>query len=243
LKFGNGINGTSLQADDSVAIYYLESNGAGNEISENVITPDIRYIKFASAQLTTILNDTWATNPKEIADPALLHFSNTSPSTLFSDAESVETIRNNAPDSVVRKLTISKTKDYERVVRTKFSNLISDVKAFNNFDYIKKYLEYFRILGLSSTNQVARILFNQTLFADSCNFNNMYVFIKPKIYEGSTSDYNRFLPPYINFSSSFTVLRHINKKSKTSLHTSELFINIFNFIFSHINTSMVYRRY
>ena len=194
IKFGNGVNGALLPVDAEVQIYYLQSNGPGYEISKDSISNSTKYIKYASQKFTAIMADLWKTNPKTIVDPSVIFFSNGVPSTLFSEAESVESIRNSAPETLKRKLTISKTGDYERVVKTVFDNLISDVVAFNNTDYIKQYLNYFRELGLDGANSVSRIMYNQTIFADSCNFNNIYVFIKPKIYSTTSSDYNRFLP-------------------------------------------------
>lgn len=194
LKFGNGVNGALLPANAEVQIYYLQSDGSGSEIVEGGISSSTKYLKFSSSKLTTILSDIWAQNPKLNVDPSLISFANDVPSTLFTPAETVASIRLNAPEAVKRKLTISKTTDYDRVVKTNYSNLISDSKTFNNFDYIAKYLNYFRELGLSNANSVSRILYNQTVFADSCNFNNMYIFIKPKIYAATISDYNRFLP-------------------------------------------------
>lgn len=194
IKFGNGINGQSLTTNDSVAIYYLQSDGSGNEIVEGDLS-ETRYIRFASTQFLEITDDIWETNPKTNAPPENVTFNNDVPATTFAQPESVDTIRQNAPDFVKRKLTITKTADYERVVMTKFPNMVVDVKAMNNFDYIKTYMSYFKNLGLESISAESRFLYNQVTFADACNFNNIYVFIKPKIYANSTSDYNRFLSP------------------------------------------------
>ena len=193
LKFGNGINGRALNTGDSVAIYYLQSGGVGNDIIPGDLA-DKRYIAFASSQFTEILKDVWGQNTKEVVSPSDVSINNSIASTAFSIGEDVESIRTNTPDSVKRKLTISKTIDYDRVVTTNFSNVISDVKTMNNFDYMKKYLNYFKTIGLAGANESARTLYNQVTFADACNFNNMYIFVKPKVYSGIKEDYAKFLP-------------------------------------------------
>jgi hypothetical protein len=193
LKFGNGINGKLLGAGDSVAIYYLKSDGIDNEIIEHDLV-DTKYIRFASAQFTQIFNDISQYSSDSVADASKISFDNDSPSTSFSDAEQVESIRANAPDYVKRKSTLSKVEDYDSHILLNFSNLVSDVKTFNNFDYTRQYLDYFRQLGVAGANSVSRILYNQAIFADACNFNNMYIFVKPKIYDGTLEDFNKFLP-------------------------------------------------
>lgn len=192
IKFGNGVNGKALVSEDQVAIYYLHSDGPNNELVGGDLD-ESKYIPFSSARFTEILNDLWVVNPKVKADASKLTITNTSPSTSFAYPETVEAIRQNAPESVKRKLTLSKTECYERAISTNYSNIIADVKVVNNFDYIKTYLTYFKNLGLNSMGQMDRLIYNQVRFSSACNFNNMYLFLKPKIYESTTSDYNRYV--------------------------------------------------
>jgi hypothetical protein len=206
LKFGNGINGKMLNSADSVAIYYLKSDGAGKEISSGDITESLKYVQFASSQFTNILADLWQNNAKTIPLPSSISFSNSVPATNFAEPESVEDIRNRAPDSIRRKVTLGKTSDYDRAVKSEFSTLVVDVSTINNSEFIKTYLKYFKDLGVNTTNELSRFLFNQVTFADSCNFNNIYIFIKPKVFASGSVDYNKFLPPTLKQ----LVLRHLS---------------------------------
>jgi hypothetical protein len=59
---------------------------------------------------------------------------------------------------------------------------------FDNWDYTGKYLKYFYDIG-TSPGQFQQIMFNQVMFADSCNFNNIYICATPRISQGSTLKY------------------------------------------------------
>ena len=65
-------------------------------------------------------------------------------------------------------------------VKTNFTNLLADVKCVNNWDYVSGYLKYFYDIGLTDPSKTPRALFNQVQYADSCNFNNVYLLIVPR---------------------------------------------------------------
>jgi len=50
----------------------------------------------------------------------------------------------------------------------------------NNWDYTSKYLQYFVDQGITNPLQTDRALINQVAFADSCNFNNVYIVGLPR---------------------------------------------------------------
>jgi hypothetical protein len=76
--------------------------------------------------------------------------------------------------------------DYVTFIKTNFAYLFSDIKAVNNADYISGYLKYFYDIGLTDPTNTERALFNQVLYSDSCNFNNVYLIVVPK---AETQDY------------------------------------------------------
>ena len=193
IKFGNNVNGKQLKIGDTVAIYYLQSDGAGNDVIVDGLE-DVRYIKFASPQFDTIFTSVSdSLNVGTIAPPAGVKFGNNVPSTPFATPETVEEIRDNAPMVLKEKNTLSRTDDYERYINRKFSNVVSDSSVVDNWEYTGTYLRYFYNLGIDDPQSVSRILYNQVAFADSCNFNNIYMFVKPTI--SSTEDYNAFVSP------------------------------------------------
>ena len=72
--------------------------------------------------------------------------------------------------------------DYETYIKQSFSNVIRDVKVINNWDYLDGHLRYnFDTLKLKSANKDPRTLYNQVTFADSCDFNNIYVYAIPRL--------------------------------------------------------------
>lgn len=193
IKFGNNVNGKELVLGDSVAIYYLQSDGDGNDLSVGDLQ-DVRYVRFASTQFTTIYDDVSdSLNVGTLAPPENVQFDNTVPSTSFSEPETVDEIRENAPLVMKEKNTLTRTDDYERFINRNFSNIVSDVSVVDNWEYTGTFLKYFYNIGIDNPQNVSRILYNQATFADSCNFNNVYMFVKPTI--STTEDYNAFLSP------------------------------------------------
>jgi hypothetical protein len=79
--------------------------------------------------------------------------------------------------------------NYETYIKTNFSNIITDVKVLNNEDYLRKHIKYLYGIGVNEPQKDDKILLNQIKFADSCNFNNLYVYSVPK------SDLQFFLAP------------------------------------------------
>jgi len=56
IKFGNNINGKKLNSDDSVAIYYLVSDGTKGEVGANVLD-DKKMVLYSSVRFNQILSD------------------------------------------------------------------------------------------------------------------------------------------------------------------------------------------
>lgn len=193
LTFGNNINGKELVIGDSVAIYYLQSDGANNEVDVGALA-GVKYVRFASAQFTTIFADiTESLNIGTLVPANAIVLNNAVPSTPFSTPETVEEIRQNAPYVLKEKNTLSNPNDFERHIIRNYSNVIQDASVVDNWEYTGSFLKYFYNLGIQNSQSVSRILFNQVNYADSCNFNNIYMFIKPKI--ASDQDYKAFLSP------------------------------------------------
>lgn len=197
ISFGNDINGKRLNPNDKVAIYYLKSDGKTGEIAANSLASG-KLVIFQTTQFLEIFGDINIDNLTILpnSQTANLLFNNRSASTYFSDYESVESIRRNAPSTFRSQYRLVTEIDFESYIKTNFSNLVHDVKTINNAEYLSKYMKYFYDLGISMPNQTSRALFNQIGYADSCNFNNAYIFIVPKVFkEGNT--FNSFLNPSI----------------------------------------------
>ena len=181
IKFGNNINGRQLGSGDSVAIYYLKSNGKAGEVGANALLAG-KLIKYNTTQFNAIFDDTLVEEVTVVPDNQLINmkFDNESSSTYSETPEDTESIKENAPSVFRSQYRLVTEGDFLSYVKTNFSNLVHDVKVGNNWYYLSKYLKYFHDLGITDPNNVSRVLYNQVNFADSCNFNNIYMFIVSK---------------------------------------------------------------
>lgn len=182
IKFGNGINGQKLQPGDVVAIYYLKSLGAAGEVGPGALsqgTPSL--ITYSTLQFNNILNNVLESQRFVTSNEGSnFSFNNTSNSTASKTAETAEEIRRAAPSNYQSQYRLVTSKDYESFIRTNFANFITDVKVFNNWEYVSKYLNYFYSIGIQDPQKTDRALLNQVLYADACNFNNVYIIVVPR---------------------------------------------------------------
>lgn len=181
IKVGNNLNGAKLNLGDEVAIYYLRSTGSNGEVGVNAANGS-SLIKYNSVQFTDIFNEIKNNNINYITDSqiALLTVSNSQASSPFSLEENVSDIRSNAPNIFTSQYRLVTKQDYESHIKHEFSNILKDVKVINNWDYIDGHFRYLtETLELASANKDANTLYNQAVFADSCDFNNVYVYGVP----------------------------------------------------------------
>jgi len=179
IKFGNDINGIKLNAGDQIAVYYLKSNGKDGEIAANSIDGK-SLIKFSSLQFNQLIIDVVAGQYSLLNSLDTLQFVNNAASTYFTSEESVDSIRSNAPGLFRSQYRLVTEADYENYVKSNFANLMHDVKVTNNWRYLSEYIKYYYDLGLNNPDIASRPLYNQVLFADACNFNNVYITAVPK---------------------------------------------------------------
>ncbi len=195
IRFGDNINGKKLNKNDQVAIYYLKSDGIEGEVGVNALQAG-KLVKYDSTQFDEIFNsvqlETITFLPTENYGNIL--FDNQSSSTYYSQEESVDDIRNHAPANFRSQYRLVTESDFESYIKSNFSNLIHDVKCVNNWSYLSKYLKYFYNLGITNPNNIGNVLFNQVTFADSCNFNNVYLYIVPKIVKNSKTQISYLNP-------------------------------------------------
>ena len=182
IKFGNNINGKRLTAGNNIAIYYIASTGAEGEISQNNFSDSSINI-FNTTKYDQIFSDTkdqtltYLTVNQSVEVTA----TNSDASTNYSEEETVEEIRNNAPKFFSSEYKLITKPDYENFVVRNFKNLIYDVKASNNSDYVNNFQKYLtEDLGLTDYTGYNNALFNQFEYSDSFNINNLYLTIVPK---------------------------------------------------------------
>jgi hypothetical protein len=194
IKFGNNINGVKLNDGDLIAIYYLESSGEDGVIGPEMLN-DKPLLPFNSARYTDITNDDTEDQYDFLTDFNTITLINSTPSTYISPEESVESIRQNAPGIFRTQYRLVTSQDYGNYIRTNFANLIHDVSVANNWGYLSNRMKYYYELGISNPQNISNVLYNQTLFADSCNFNNIYITVVPKtINQSTTQEQARLMP-------------------------------------------------
>ena len=182
LKFGNNATGKKLNPGDEVAIYYLKSTGIAGEVGPGAI--DNKAIsKYTTTQFLNIFNDikTSGVSYIEPSDLAEVTLTNTTGSTNYYEGEEVEDIKDRAPSLFSSQYRLVNQRDYETHIEQDFANVVKDVKVVNNSDYINKHLDYnINTLKLAKANHDPRTIYNQNLFADACDFNNVYVYCVPR---------------------------------------------------------------
>ena len=70
-----------------------------------------------------------------------------------------------------------------------------DIVVVNNSKYLTEQLKYYYdSIGLGDPNNISNILYNQVNFADSCNFNNVYITVVPKTVSNSLNPTSTLSP-------------------------------------------------
>jgi hypothetical protein len=206
ITFGDNINGSKLNQGYKVAVYYLniDPNAATLGVKAMLDRP---FIPFNSTQFFYILRDTRSVFGSYINDTQFnyLKATNNYESSNFVAEESVESIRKNAPKIFRSQNRLISLPDYENFIKSNFSNLILDCKVINNDEYLRTHLRYLNNLGLDKPHQQNQVLFNQVKFANSCNFNSIYIYAIPA--------HNL---TYLNASQKEFILQEINKLKSTT---------------------------
>lgn len=192
-KFGNGINGQKLNPGDKVQIYYVYSDGIKGKVTANAFI-NSQFVVFNSPTFTEITNDIY-TDEENIITPSQLNYliiSNANNSSDPTEFETTEDIRTNATRLFSSQNRLVTLNDYESFISKNYSNVIGSVKCINNTSFTNNYIKYFYDIGLETPLDNGRVLLNQVDFSSSTNFNNIYVFVTPKIQpiiNGTTPNY------------------------------------------------------
>ena len=195
-KFGDSINGKKLNTNDIVAIYYLQSLGTDGEIAAGTLD-NLPVVVYNTTQFNTIRSDTFSTDLQYLDDNNItaLQFSNANPSTVYTDAENANSIRNNAPAAFKSQYRLVTAQDYKNFVVSTFGNIVQDVIVYSNNEYVNNHLRYLYNIGLTNPNRDNRVLYNQLAFSTACNFNNIYIYALPKATQLNTNSYINYLTP------------------------------------------------
>lgn len=219
-RFGNNVTGKQLNRGDEIAIYYLKSDGTRGEIGPGLLNSNKLFF-YNTLRFSQIQTDTTPSNITLITaeQASQIGFTNIDASTPFVERESVDSIKINSLNTFRSQYRLITAEDFTNYVLKNYSNIISSTVTVNNWDYISGHLKYYFDLGVAKPNYESRILFNQVKFADSCNFNNVYVYAVPKL-EKLTSLTTR--TNYLNTAQKQLIL---NDLQKVKLTTAEVIVN------------------
>lgn len=184
IKFGDDINGSKLNTDDSVLVYYLKLNPNTPTIAANAIKA-APIVPFNSINYPFVLSDTkeYEATVLDSSGLNLIELDNKFPSTPYVPEETVEDIRKNAPKTFFYQQRLVTTSDFESYIKSKYGNLFLDCKVVNNESYLNGHMKYLYDMGINSPQLDNNILYNQIQYSNSCNFNNVYVYLLPSIVE------------------------------------------------------------
>lgn len=191
IKFGNNITGKRLNSEDEVLVFYMISDGTEGETGVGTLDGNSLF-PYSSLNYVTVSNDTKNENISYMTPEqfSFLTFTNTDPSTTFGEPETVENIRDNAPNTFKRQYRLITSNDFKNYISTTFKNIIHDVQVVNNKDYLNGHMQYLYNIGLKYPSLESRVLYNQITFADTCNFNNVYCYLVPKLKQANSIKVN-----------------------------------------------------
>lgn len=220
IKFGNNINGQQLVEGSEVAVYYLQSAGVKGEVGPGILDNKPLFF-YSTAKFNDIKADTISPNLNLLtADQAAnIVFKNTDSSTKYVDTENVASIKTNAQNTFRSQYRLITSNDFINYINKNYSNIIASTQVVNNWDYLSGHLKYFFDLGVSKPDLESRVLFNQVKFADSSNFNNVYVYAVPKLIKTTSTTVRT---NYLNSAQKQLIL---NDLQNVKLTTAEIIVN------------------
>ena len=220
IKFGNNVTGQQLNPGDQVAVYYLKSDGVQGQVGPGTLNGKPLYF-FNTSRFNSIVTNIISPNLNILTttEAANITFSNTDSSTNFVSPENVTSIKSNAPNTFRSQYRLITPSDFVTYIDKNYSNIIASTQVVSNWDYITGHLKYYFDLGVTSPNTQSRVLFNQVKFADSSNFNNVYIYAVPKLVKISS------LTTRVNYLNNTQKQLILNDLQNIKLTTAELIIN------------------
>jgi hypothetical protein len=182
ITFGDGVHAPRLTPGDEIFIVFLEGNGSSGEIGNDFFTTnnelDYGIIGMEDELFEAIIGipeDSLLTKDQL----SKLYLKNLTASTSFASLETVDQIRDNAPNFFRTGERLITATDFENWVKDTFRNDVYDSKAMNNYEYLAKFLAWLDSYNLLTIDIRER----EYIYADSCDSNNIYIWNKYKVAE------------------------------------------------------------
>lgn len=189
IKFGDGIHGAPLKSGDELYIVYLTSNGPTGEIDVGVLDETTGLTTTILGLTSTILNEFYGTRVSTISpNISELTLTNITSSTSVTVEESVDQIRDSAPQWFKSSGRLITRQDFSHFVKSNFHHSVVDVTVMNNWDYVSSFYAWLYNVGMNDVdnpdgskylNNDLDIKYDYT-WADACDSNNVYLWMKMK---------------------------------------------------------------
>lgn len=190
LTFGDDVYGQKLVQGDILYVVFLESNGTDGEIGvdtfESSAVLNVRIDGFQKNFIQNTLLDYTNNDYITDVDLAQVQLTNNEVSSYVQDFETVDEIRANAPLATRMAGRLLTAQDFQQYIIHHYLGTyeISDVKAQNNWSYMVEFQQWLYLNGLSSDRPTgcltSDIRYYGYKFADTTDFNNVYVWLKSK---------------------------------------------------------------
>ena len=177
LTFGDNISSKQLSKDMVITVIYLESNGPDGEIGAEVINSDgFLTIDIEGLDYNFIETNIYKNDPTYIPIDRLelITLNNNIASTSTKDLENVESIRRYAPDNFRTGGRLITEQDFEQYILAKWPTSVYDVSVVNNWKYMTEFQTWLKRYDKLNPD----ISHFDYEFADSCEFNNIYLLLK-----------------------------------------------------------------
>lgn len=199
LSFGDDIHGKKLNYGDKIHIIYLQSNVEDGKIQNGEVEVKSMDLKIQGFTNTVLLYNMcygglnkfkqkykgiFVQNNvvKEICSKFQLN--NLTQSSEPRATENIQSIRQNAPGMFRMGNRLVTIDDYKNYIIAKFSYLVRDVWVCNNTTYITTFYQWLSKYNALNIN----IRKYNYLYSDTCDFNNIYLWLKSNTKNNLTSD-------------------------------------------------------
>ena len=191
VKFGDGVNGNRLKQGQKIRIIYLNSQCKGGMIQQGDIgsptsTKTLQYDRpvygMETSDVISMLGLNIESNDAFMKEGAPMYniiqnieSYNESASSSIREYETVDEIRESAPDWFKMNNRLVTEDDFDIFLRNKFSE-IHDIVIMNNTTYMNEFMQWlYRYDKLRPD-----IIKYHYKFSDTCDFNNVYIWVKPR---------------------------------------------------------------
>ena len=199
LSFGDNIHGKSLNYGDKIHIIYLQSNVEDGKIQNGEVevksmdlkipgfTNSVTFYDICYGGIDKFKQDykgIFVENNVIKETCSKIQLNNLYQSSEPKAAENVDSIRQNAPGMFRMGGRLVTIDDYKNYVLAKYSNLIRDIWVCNNTTYITTFYQWLNQYNALNVN----IRKYSYLFSDTCDFNNVYLWMKSNTRSNLTND-------------------------------------------------------